>query len=101
ETEKEKAQLANEILQSFTPCMENSAAVVDKVNKLTENLRSVTDLFSDLSEDKSKIFLEFLKVYTSTVSDLTINSKMIFEFYQLLLNKTSGLIDEFEKAAQR
>jgi hypothetical protein len=96
--EKEKAQLAVEIMEKFAPYMDNSAEQYHKMGLMISQFGLLVESLSELPEEKKKIFLDYIRVFNSYIEHAGANYNDLRNFYSFMTLTTNTLISQFKNA---
>jgi hypothetical protein len=96
--EREKVTLASEFVQEFLPCIESAADLEGKIKIMSDKLMPLMDLFAAQAETNAEIFSQFANAYSDFIKDYLATNQLLYNFQQSIVNKTTGLLGEYERA---
>ncbi len=96
--EREKVTLASEIVQEFLPCIESAAELEGKMKIMSDKLMPLMDLFAEQAEANAVLFSQFANAYSDFVKDYLATNLLLYNFQQSIVNKTTELLGEYERA---
>ena len=96
--QREKVTLASEIVQEFLPCIECAAELEGKMKIMSDKLMPLMDLFADQAEANAVLFSQFANAYSDFVKDYLATNLLLYNFQQSIVNKTTELLGEYERA---
>lgn len=97
---REKASLANDIVQQIVPYIESSAKLSDQINALTGKLTPLMDSFIEVPDEKAVLFAGFVSAYKDFLEQNQANSQMLFDFQTALMAKATQLVKDYQQAVQ-
>ena len=96
--EKEKAQLAVQVIEKFAPYMDHSTEQFHIMGLMITQFGSLVESFADLPEEKKKEFMSFIKVFNEYIETASNNQAQLRDFYSFMTQTTNTLIAEFKIA---
>ena len=96
--EKEKAQLAVEVIEKFAPYMDHSTEQFHIMGLMITQFGSLIESFADLAEEKKREFMAFIKVFNDYIETASNNHNELRSFYSFMTLTTNTLIAEFKMA---
>ncbi len=96
--EKEKAQLAVEVIEKFAPYMDHSTEQFHIMGLMITQFGTLIESFADLPDDKKKEFMAFIKVFNDYIETASGNHNELRSFYSFMTQTTNTLIAEFKIA---
>lgn len=96
--EKEKAQLAVQVIEKFAPYMDHSTEQFHMMGLMITQFGSLVESFADLPEEKKKAFMVFIKVFNDYIETASANHNELRSYYSFMTQTTNTLIAEFKMA---
>ena len=96
--EREKVTLASEFVQEFLPCIESTADLEGKIKIMSDKLMPLMDLFAAQAETNAEIFSQFANAYSDFIKNYLATNQLLYNFQQSIVNKTTDLLGEYERA---
>ncbi|HTB27035.1 MAG TPA: hypothetical protein VK711_16800 [Puia sp.] len=98
--EREKVTLASEFVKEFLPCIESAAELEGKMKIMSDKLMPLMDLFAEQVESNAEVFSQFANAYSDFVKDYLATNQLLYNFQQSIVNKTTALLGEYERAVK-
>jgi hypothetical protein len=63
-------------------------------------LMPLMDLFAAQAETTAEIFSQFANAYSDFIKDYLVTNQLLYNFQQSIVNKTTALLGEYERAVK-